>query len=111
VRVAAAIRKEARGSDAAFRIGGDEFLVLLDSASSAGAVAVAYRLTDTVAASALAALAELGLKQRIPVTCSIGVASYPANGESPAELIRAADAAAYEAKRAGRDQVRIAETP
>jgi diguanylate cyclase (GGDEF)-like protein len=42
------------------------------------------------------------------ITISIGVASFPQNGTSPKELMAAADAALYEAKRGGRDRVAVA---
>lgn len=42
------------------------------------------------------------------VTLSVGVATFPAHGMSPKDLMAAADAALYEAKRGGRDQVAVA---
>jgi diguanylate cyclase (GGDEF)-like protein len=42
------------------------------------------------------------------VTISVGVAAFPQHGTSPKELMAAADAALYEAKRGGRDQVALA---
>ena len=42
------------------------------------------------------------------ITISIGLASFPQHGVSPKELMAAADAALYEAKRAGRDRVAVA---
>jgi diguanylate cyclase (GGDEF)-like protein len=43
------------------------------------------------------------------VTASVGVAAYPAHGKSVADLLRAADAALYAAKRQGRDRVESAQ--
>jgi diguanylate cyclase (GGDEF)-like protein len=45
------------------------------------------------------------------VTVSIGVAELPQHGASGKELLEAADAALYQAKREGRDRVAVAETP
>jgi predicted signal transduction protein with EAL and GGDEF domain len=45
------------------------------------------------------------------VTISVGVAAFPAHGTSPKELMAAADAALYEAKRGGRDKVVVASAP
>jgi diguanylate cyclase (GGDEF)-like protein len=45
------------------------------------------------------------------ITVSVGVAALPLNGTSPAELLAAADAALYRAKREGRDRVIKAEPP
>jgi PleD family two-component response regulator len=42
------------------------------------------------------------------ITISVGVAAFPEHGTSPKELMAAADAALYEAKRGGRDQVVVA---
>jgi diguanylate cyclase (GGDEF)-like protein len=43
------------------------------------------------------------------VTMSVGVASYPEHGRQPEELLRAADAALYQAKRQGRNRVVVGE--
>ena len=43
------------------------------------------------------------------VTVSIGIASYPQQGDSPEQLLRRADRALYIAKKNGRDQVRVAD--
>ncbi len=45
------------------------------------------------------------------VTISVGVAAFPEHGRSPKELMAAADAALYQAKRGGRDQVVVALAP
>jgi diguanylate cyclase (GGDEF)-like protein len=42
------------------------------------------------------------------VTLSVGIAEFPANGDSPEAVIASADGAMYEAKRAGRDRVALA---
>ena len=49
-----------------------------------------------------------GLK---PITLSLGVAVFPVHGQTGLDLIRAADAALYQAKRAGRDRVIAAGDP
>ena len=89
-----------RGHDVACRYGGEEFLAILPATPSKGAMAVAERLRAGVAASEVD-----GLK----VTISVGVASVPQlAADSPKRLLELADAALYEAKRAGRDRVRMA---
>jgi diguanylate cyclase (GGDEF)-like protein len=50
-------------------------------------------------------------EERINITVSIGVACFPAHGESYQGLVGAADAAMYRAKQEGRDCVRVAEKP
>jgi diguanylate cyclase (GGDEF)-like protein len=80
-----------RGGDSAFRIGGDEFALLLPEASEADAGGAVRRLADAFRASAQPRFAGLGI--------SFGVAMMHAAADAE-ELIRQADAALYEAKRA-----------
>jgi diguanylate cyclase (GGDEF)-like protein/PAS domain S-box-containing protein len=102
--VAARITDALRIGDMVARLGGDEFLVLL--APRAGAPAVAE-----VAARLLAAVGEPlpagGVT--ISVTPSIGVALFPQDGQTPAELIQHADQAMYRAKAGGRARCRFFE--
>jgi diguanylate cyclase (GGDEF)-like protein len=87
VRVAAALRRSVRAADAAFRIGGDEFAVILPETPRSLAPAVVDRLSAAVADASAATRA------------SFGVAVYPEDGEDPDVLYRAADAAMYANKR------------
>ncbi|MBL8286766.1 MAG: EAL domain-containing protein [Rubrivivax sp.] len=103
--VAARITDALRVGDLVGRFGGDEFLVLL--APRAGAPAV-----GEVAARLLAAIAEplqAAGGVAISVTPSIGVAMFPADGATPAELIQHADQAMYRAKSGGRARCRFFE--
>jgi diguanylate cyclase (GGDEF)-like protein len=79
---------ESRASDDAFRIGGDEFAVLLPHTSLEGAEAAARRLVEDLATAGLGAGR---------VTASAGVAEASSN--DPEDLHRTADARLYEAKR------------
>ena len=93
--VAQRMRSIARKSDTVARVGGDEFLLLMEDAMSAADVAtLARRLTE-----ALQQPFETD-GQRIEVSASIGVAIYPEHGDR-AKLIAHADAAMYAAKRSG----------
>jgi diguanylate cyclase (GGDEF)-like protein/excisionase family DNA binding protein len=92
-RIAAALMAAGRDSDLLFRYGGDEFAFLLPHSDPGGAWQVAER--------AAAAVRSLGG----PVTSSIGVASYPNDGATSAEVLLAADRACFVAKRTGRDRV------
>ncbi len=89
-----------RKSDTVAREGGDEFLVLLENIASPEHAA-------TVAAKLLHALAEPYLVEGRSLHCSgsIGVALYPDDGADAEELIRHADAAMFDSKGEGRNQV------
>ncbi|MFC5694155.1 histidine kinase N-terminal 7TM domain-containing protein [Pseudomonas sp. GCM10022186] len=90
-----------RGSDAVFRIGGEEFLLLLPGASGDEAYARLQELCCDLAARPLPTR-----EGSLSVTLSAGLAVWPARGQTLEELMQAADAALYEAKRGGRNQVR-----
>ena len=96
------IRGPLRQSDHLARLGGEEFIVLLPGAALEKAHEIAERLR------AIVAEAPLVDAPRVAVTVSIGVAAFRP-GDSGTELLARADAAAYEAKRSGRDRVVLAE--
>lgn len=87
------------------RIGGEEFAILLIGANLAGA-----RLLAEGTRSAFGALPVEGLPADYRCTASFGVAELMPS-ETFAELMRRADHALYEAKKGGRDQVRVSAAP
>lgn len=96
-------RAALRAGDTIGRYGGEEFAVILPETDGVGAGEVAERIRASVAASPLAgALVEGG----IPVTVSLGLASYPGDAGTIGEVLDQADQAMYWAKRLGRNQVR-----
>ena len=95
--VAARLTAGLRASDGVGRFGGDEFLVLLQGASRREDIEAATR--KLMAAVEVAVDAEGG---PIAVSPSIGIARFPQDGTTPADLLRRADAAMHEAKRRGR---------
>lgn len=97
-RFAALLEAGLRAGDRAYRYGGEEFALLLRDTDAVGAVALAERIRATVADALLPGGAE-------PVTASFGVATAPRDGYQGEDLLLAADAALYAAKRAGRDRV------
>jgi diguanylate cyclase (GGDEF)-like protein/PAS domain S-box-containing protein len=100
----ASLAKGIRAEDFVCRFGGEEFVVILPTADLAASRARAERLRSR--AKELTVLYQ-GKSMGI-LTISVGVAAFPEHGASPQELMAAADAALYEAKRGGRDQVVVA---
>jgi diguanylate cyclase (GGDEF)-like protein len=85
-----------RDSDTVARIGGDEFVVLLESAGlAANAAAVAEKIND-----ALGQPVQIGAS-RLQIKPSIGMAFYPEHGSSGEALMKHADEAMYRVKRKG----------
>lgn len=96
-RLADCFRQELRGVDSAARFGGDEFALILPQADSEGAQIVAERLR--------ARIEEIHIPGFGNLNASIGIATFPTHGSTRADLVIAADAALYSAKRAGRNRV------
>ena len=94
--IAERLTKSVRQSDTVARIGGDEFVIILETV---------HQVSDAEAV-ALKVLAEVSRpvalqRQRVKATISIGISFYPENGEDGDTLVRAADYAMYLAKRDG----------
>ena len=87
--------------DLAFRYGGDEFVVLLPQTSKENALGVARRLHKLTRETVW--LKETGLN--VHITASVGVASYPTDSRTKAELLHLADEAMYLVKNTTRDSV------
>ena len=98
-RVAQVLRDSTRTPDVVARIGGEEFAVLLSQATREDGIDVAERIRHDMTRMVPP---EWG---PIAVTVSIGVASFPDDGECRDSLFRLADAAVYAAKDLGRDRV------
>ena len=97
VAVAQRLRRAVRSEDLVARLGGDEFVVMLANLRERDeAVRIACKLLAELQEPLL--LGEL----RLLPAASIGIALYPGDGHTPAELLAAADEAMYEAKRRGR---------
>jgi diguanylate cyclase (GGDEF)-like protein/PAS domain S-box-containing protein len=100
---AARIRRCVRSSDLVARVGGDEFVVVLENLGrEQDASGVARKLVACMREPVMVA------ERAVPATASVGVA-VAADGEAgAAELLRRADAAMYEAKSAGRNRFHLA---
>ena len=100
--IAYAMRKALRAFDLVYRVGGEEFVVLLPGADLDHTIEVGERLRAAVAAHRTGDIA---------ITMSLGAAAARGSAVRFADLYGEADAALYEAKRAGRDRVCAAGVP
>jgi diguanylate cyclase (GGDEF)-like protein len=101
VRLAERLRAQIQPGDMLGRLGGDEFVVILPNRDVAEAAIVASRITD-----ALVIPLKIGTRQ-VPMSISMGISIYPDNATEIDALIQQADAAMYQAKRAGRSTYRF----
>jgi diguanylate cyclase (GGDEF)-like protein len=97
-RLSACVRK----SDTVSRQGGDEFVILLSEVTHAADAAI-------IAAKIIAELKRMHRigKHRLHISASVGLSTYPNDGEDAETLIKNADTAMYDAKQSGRDKYRF----
>ncbi|MCK9389475.1 MAG: GGDEF domain-containing protein [Sulfuritalea sp.] len=94
------VRRLLRESDTVARIGGDGFtVILLQITSREDATEVATKIIDALAEPFQ--LSADGSTRQVSMGCSVGIAVFPDDAESPDRLVVAADAAMYKAKRNG----------
>lgn len=99
--VGSALSGAVRAGDLVGRVGGEEFIAVLPDTDLAGAVVVAERMRQAVAALRLASVDRA-------FSASLGVTGVHATGDTVADLLRRADEALYAAKASGRDRVEVA---
>jgi diguanylate cyclase (GGDEF)-like protein len=92
-RIADCLREHKRMADVAARLGGDEFVVLLPETRAGDALGVAERFRRELAATPVA--------DGRTITAALGIASFPADGDTAAALLRVADRTLYAAKQSG----------
>jgi diguanylate cyclase (GGDEF)-like protein len=90
------LKKWGRSSDLVARIGGEEFAALLPMTDAAAATRAADRLREMVA--------DHSFPRRKRLTVSLGIASFPGDGQTAEDLLKKADAALYTAKKLGRNR-------
>lgn len=101
VEVSTRLKGCLRQADTAARLGGDEFVLLLHDADARGAEITARRILDSLVEPVVLDA------MRFTVSCSIGIALFPDDGEGSDDLIKNADAAMYRAKERGRSGFRF----
>lgn len=104
--VAAAAKKISRFEDIAARYGGEEFVMILPEADSRQAMIFAERVRESVAQIEIP-----HENQKLHVTISLGVSTYPDHSEEKEGLIHAADEALYASKHRGKNCVSLFEKP
>jgi len=91
------LREDLRGQDTLARIGGDEFVLLVQLSEPDDAMNLAARQVSLIARSFRVA------EHDLQISASVGIALYPGNGQSAHELLMNADAAMYHAKGTGKN--------
>lgn len=102
--IASLLTKDMREIDTVARYGGEEFVIILPETSAAAAMRVAQRIRRSVESARFFAGSSTTVEQ---LTISLGVAVYPEDSRFKRDLIECSDAALYEAKSRGRNQVRM----
>lgn len=97
-----------RRSDFGARYGGEEFCVILPETAPEGGLLRAQRLCTAIRELDWRTVNE---KIEQPVTVSVGVASFPRHGDTPDQILQAADEALYSAKKLGKDRAVSARDP
>lgn len=104
--VAQRIKQGLREADLVGRVGGDEFVVLLnDLHAPDDSLAVAEKLRASLNEPFLLA------DRRLQISTSIGIATFPRHGDEARQLTRAADYAMYHVKKNGGNRIRLANAP
>lgn len=101
IRVSGVIAALVRQGEILYRLGGDEFAVLLPDVSEHDAQVLATRVVN-----AIAQIPFRFEEHDLRLTCSVGIALYPAHANDPDLLVARADAAMYQAKQAGKNSWR-----
>ncbi len=105
--LAKAIVGAGRDTDRVFRYGGDEFAVILPGTDSTSALAVAERIRGAI--HAIGGPGTTWADQKMDVSVSIGLATFPLDGLTSGSILLAADRACFVAKRTGRGLIATAD--
>jgi diguanylate cyclase (GGDEF)-like protein len=100
-QLARVFRTESRVTDVVVRYGGEEFFIILPNTSEDEAIALANRIRHTVEETKIS----INIPEKVSITLSGGIASFPLNASSAKGLLNAADQAMYSAKAAGKNTI------
>lgn len=100
-QVALKLKKNVRSTDIVCRYGGEEMTIILPNTDRDEAIITAQKICQVVAEKPF----KLANDQESNVTISLGVSTFPQDGETPGEITAAADKRLYVAKENGRNQV------
>ena len=100
-QVAQTLKRSVRATDIACRYGGEEMSIILPNTGKNVAHSTAEKICERVSSNKF----KLQGDTEVSVTISLGVSTYPQDGQTPSELIEAADKRLYNAKNNGRNQV------
>ena len=100
-QVAQTLKRSVRATDIACRYGGEEMSIILPNTGKNVAHSTAEKICERVSSNKF----KLQGDKEVSVTISLGVSTYPQDGQTPSELIESADKRLYNAKNNGRNQV------
>ena len=103
-QVAQTLKNNSRATDIVCRYGGEEMSIILTNTDKEEAMKKAERVCSAVAERVF----KLSATQTVHVTISVGVSTFPEDGETPQQIIEIADQGLYYAKEHGRNQVGLA---
>lgn len=106
-QVAQILKKNVRSSDIVCRYGGEEMAIILTNTDNESALITADKICKAVSEHPL----KLVNGNDVQVTISLGVSTYPNDGETPQAMIKYADECLYIAKENGRNQVGMKKKP
>jgi diguanylate cyclase (GGDEF)-like protein len=98
IEISKNLQRNVRNTDFLARFGGDEFALIMPETPLDIAARISRRIQASILQTDLSILGDAG----IPISLSVGLAEFPANGVTPEELVKSADTDLYKTKKKGR---------